>query len=246
MTEELGRVCCLVSELCGKVRGDLRNHQTATSLPQGVMLYWFVKAAKTYDALLLLWREGYWQDASALARTILEIVFQAKYLSEDPEQRAKLFMVHDERERLKMLKTADKYNDPSATDISDFIKTLKPSATALETWRNWWGENKNLRELAKSVLPEEVYAGQYSILSVLIHSAPPGSSFYLFGNGDTVKVDWEANPPAPGREGMAETFIAAASTYMMDIIQTVGTIYGFDYDADLRAAVEAINKFKKI
>jgi hypothetical protein len=45
---------------------------------------------------------------------------------------------------------------------------------------------------------------------------------------------------------MAETFIAAASTYMMDIIQTVGTIYGFDYDADLRAAVEAINKFKKI
>ena len=103
-----------------------------------------------------------------------------------------------------------------------------------------------MRELAKSVLPEEVYAGQYSILSVLIHSAPPGSSFYLFGNGDTVKVDWEANPPAPGREGMAETFIAAASTYMMDIIQTVGTIYGFDYDADLRAAVEAINKFKKI
>jgi hypothetical protein len=112
MTEELGRVCGLVSELCGKVRGDLRNHQTATSLPQGVMLYWFVKAAKTYNALLLLWREGYWQDASALARTILEIVFQAKYLSEDPEQRAKLFMVHDERERLKMLKTADKYNGP--------------------------------------------------------------------------------------------------------------------------------------
>jgi uncharacterized protein DUF5677 len=129
-----------------------------------------------------------------LARTILEIVFQAKYLSEDPEQRAKLFMVHDERERLKMLKTADKYNDPSATDISDFIKTLKPSATALETWRNWWGENKNLRELAKSVLPEEVYAGQYSILSVLIHSAPPGSSFTSLGTGTRSKLIGRPTP----------------------------------------------------
>jgi Family of unknown function (DUF5677) len=71
------------------------------------MLYWFVKAAKTYDAVLLLWREGYWQDAAALTRTILEVVFQSKYLSEDPEPRAKLFMIHDQRDRLKMLKKAD-------------------------------------------------------------------------------------------------------------------------------------------
>jgi hypothetical protein len=75
------------------------------------MLYWFAKAAKTYDAILLLWREGYWQDAAALSRTILEIAFQAKYLSEDPEQRAALFKDHDTRLRVKMLKTADEYNE---------------------------------------------------------------------------------------------------------------------------------------
>jgi len=84
------------------------------------------------------------------------------------------------------------------------------------------------------------------MLSVLAHSAPPGTSFYLFGTGDTVKVDWKANPPASQKEGMAETFIASASTYMMDIIHTVGAIYGFDYNADLQAAVEAITKFKGI
>jgi hypothetical protein len=81
---------------------------------------------------------------------------------------------------------------------------------------------------------------------VLIHSAPPGSSFYLFGAGDTVKVDWKANSPASQRAGMAETFIAGASAYMMDVIHTVGTIYGFDYSADFQAAVEAIEDFKKI
>jgi len=133
MTRELENVCELVSKLCDKVREDLRNHQTTTTLAQGVMLYWFVKAAKTYDALLLLWREGYWQDAATLARTILEIVFQSKYMSNDPEPRAKLFMVHDERERLKMLKTADKYNDPSATDIADFIKSHRGQAVGRRT-----------------------------------------------------------------------------------------------------------------
>jgi hypothetical protein len=73
MTEELGRVCGLVSELCGKVRGDLRNHQTATSLPQGVMLYWFVKAekpmmlyfscgARDIGRMPLPWRELFWRS----------------------------------------------------------------------------------------------------------------------------------------------------------------------------------------
>jgi len=246
MTEELSRVCDLVTGLCGRVRDDLRKHQTATNLPQGVLLYWFVKAAKTYDAVLLLWREGYWQDAATLARTILEIAFQAKYLGEDPEPRAKLFMVHDERERLKMLKTADEYNDPLATDIADLIQSLKPSARAQEKWRNWWGSGKTIRDVAEAVMPKAVYDAQYSILSVLAHSAPPGSSFYLFGIGDTVKVDWKANPPASERNSMAETFIAFASTYMMDIIDTVGTIYGFDYRADLDAAVEAIKRFRNI
>ncbi len=63
-TEAFNRVCTLVTELCEEVRLDLINHQTATSLSQGVMLYWFAKAAKTYGAVLLLWREGYWQDAT--------------------------------------------------------------------------------------------------------------------------------------------------------------------------------------
>ena len=93
MTEELKRVCGLVSRLSEKARADLKNRSHQPSLPKGVMLYWFAKGAKTYDATRLLFEEGYWQDAGALSRTILEIVFQSKFLSEDPEAHAELFMI---------------------------------------------------------------------------------------------------------------------------------------------------------
>jgi hypothetical protein len=244
-TEAFNRICTLVTELCEKVRLDLSNHQTATSLPQGVMLYWFAKAAKTYDAVLLLWREGYWQDAAALSRTILEIAFQAKYLSEDPEPRAALFKDHDRRLRIKMLKTADEYNEPSDIKIADLITSLNPTAVELEKWKNWWGKGKNTYSLADSVGWEEQYVANYKLLSIFIHSTPPGTTSYLFGTSDTMEIDWKANRPAPQKESTAETLIASACTYMMDIIQVLGAIYGFDYDADLQGAVEAIKRFKE-
>jgi Family of unknown function (DUF5677) len=243
-TDEFNEICTLVTNLCEKVRSDLGNHQTNESVSQKVMLYWFAKAAKTYDAVLLLWREGYWQDAAALSRTILEISFQATYLSGDPEPRAALFKSHDEQQRLKMLKTVDKYNDPSDTEIADLIKSLTPSPAALEPWHNWWDKNKKIYDLASPGM-EQQYVANYHLLSAFIHSTPVGISFYLFGTGDTVNVDWKANRPAPQRESTAETIIATAGAYMMDIIHVLGEIYGFDYSAELQHAADALKRFSQ-
>jgi hypothetical protein len=244
MTEELSKICELVTDLCGKVRLDLKHPQTERSLPQGVLLYWFAKAGKTYDAILLLCREGYWQDAAALSRTILEIAFQAKYLSEDPEPRVALFKDHDTRLRVKMLKTADEYNDPSDSRIPDLITSLSPTAVELEKWRNWWGKGADIYSLTDSIGWKEQYVANYKLLSIFIHSTPPGRTFYIFRTDDTVVVDWQACPPAPQKERTVDTLIAAACAYMTDIIQTVGSIYSFDYQADLREIEEAVKEIR--
>src|SRR5260370_21858866 len=94
MTEELQRLLDLVSRLSERARGDLRNLPSKTTLAQGVMLYWFAKGAKTFDAIRLLWQDGYWQDASSLSRTILELMFHSYYLRRDPEAPADLFKSH--------------------------------------------------------------------------------------------------------------------------------------------------------
>jgi uncharacterized protein DUF5677 len=96
-----------------------------------------------------------------------------------------------------MLKAADKYDDPSDTEIADLIKSLTPSPAALEPWRNWWDKNKTIYDLAQSLGMEQQYVANYALLSAFIHSAPVGTSFYLFGTGDTVNVDWKANRPSP-------------------------------------------------
>jgi hypothetical protein len=245
MTEKLDIICQLITDLSEKVKRDLRSRNTPTTAAQGVMLYWFAKAAKTYSAIVLLWREGYWQDAAALARTLLEIAFQSKYLSEDPGPRAELFLKHDKRQRVKFLRVADKYNDGIDTDIQDHIHAIEDDTVVKQRWRNWWGEKQDISRLAELAGLSPAYELQYAFLSIFIHSASPGISSYIYGSGDTVRVDWKANPPAPEKTGVAKTLIAGAATYIMDMISALAIVYGFEYESDLQTAKDAIEEFRK-
>jgi hypothetical protein len=146
---------------------------------------------------------------------------------------------------VKLLKTLDAYNDPTDTDISSHLSTLTLTEVQKETWRNWWDKKKTIYDLAESVGMTQPYRIQYGALSSLIHSAPLGISFYIHGKDDVVSVDWKANSPAPQSIAGAETFIAGAATYMLDVIRVLAKIYDLDYDADLRTAGEAIRKFNE-
>lgn len=42
-----------------------------------------------------------------------------------------------------------------------------------------------------------------------------------------------------------DTLIAAACAYMVDIMHTLGEIYHFDYETDLREIEEAVKKFRE-
>jgi len=59
------------------------------------MFFFLCKAFKTYQALSLVWREGFPEDALVLSRTIFELVLQARYMKQDPKPRALLFIQHD-------------------------------------------------------------------------------------------------------------------------------------------------------
>ena len=67
LPRSLRRLLQIVSSLTGKVRSDIRQYPP-DSPPKFVSAFWFAKAAKSYDAAVLLWREGYWQDAAMIGR----------------------------------------------------------------------------------------------------------------------------------------------------------------------------------
>jgi hypothetical protein len=59
-----------------------------------VMLFFFSKSYKTYQAIAFLWRSGFYEDAWLLTRTLFEIWMQAAYLREKPMERTRQFREH--------------------------------------------------------------------------------------------------------------------------------------------------------
>ena len=59
------------------------------------MLSLFSKGYKSYKAIVLLWKNGFAEDASALARTLFELMLQASWVSRDPTRRGRLCLVHE-------------------------------------------------------------------------------------------------------------------------------------------------------
>ena len=52
------------------------------------LIYFFVRAYKSYAALRLLWTSGYVEDSYALTRTIYELRLQANFMAENLEDRS--------------------------------------------------------------------------------------------------------------------------------------------------------------
>ncbi len=87
----------ITRHLANKARRDIAGN-SAISASRMIGTFWFAKAAKSFDAACLLWEHGYWQDAAAVARTILELAYQARYFKTDPSTFAPQFFAHAENQ----------------------------------------------------------------------------------------------------------------------------------------------------
>ncbi len=152
-------------------------------------------------------------------------------------------MAHDNRLRGKLLTNLDQQASTKETDIHSYLNVLSLSEVEKEKWRNWWGKNNTIYDLAKSANMESPYSIQYATLSWFIHSTPPGIDFYIFDEGETRRVDWKSNPPAATITAASEVFLASAAAYMLEIINVLAEVYEFDYSEELNEAAEALKNF---
>ena len=156
------------------------------------MVFFFLKSFKTYRATVVLWREGYSEDAYTLARTIYELRLQALYLGRDPEPKGTLFMRHWYQAgwgRFQILKrkgraewqeslevAAEEVRDAAiAAGFSDVLNDAKAAEKAVK--RKWWG--KTIRDLATSLGAEDEYEWVYSQLSDHAHSGSGTSHAFV-------------------------------------------------------------------
>ena len=252
VTPALSRICSVVSSLAEKVRRDILS-RPADRPALWVLTYWFAKAAKSYDAAILLWKNGYWQDAAMLGRTILEIALQAMYFRKEPERFAAEFFTHETGQRNILFKDMAEYTDSDEIrgEIQKFFVEEDLDPAAFKRQQNWWG-NRSIWDLVKEIQTQDIYIGveniyrsQYASLSMLVHGTPFARRYYVRQQGNSGLVDWRAAAPPPELYEFAATILTSAPTGLLDVIDVLATIWRFDYSEDLSGAREAVIKFNE-
>lgn len=212
---------------------------------KGAMFFFFCKAYKSYQAIRVLWRKGFAEDACIIARTIFELSLQARYMNEDPKPRARLFVEHDPVARyryyLKLKRSSDTTFVPAIEGRKQELLKLQQCHDKLKAKypesKGWWGQS--IAWLAKHLgkNTETRYATIYWIQSNLVHSGAPSAKEYMRKVQDGLKINCY---PAPSNEVMVPL---EATLCFLDIVgNTVESL-----TPDLRdEAHKAIGKFNKI
>jgi len=147
------------------------------------MLFFFLKAFKTYGAAAVLWRAGFVEDTCVLARAVYELRLQALYLSADPEPRATLFIRHwyqvgwgtlqklkkkGDEKRKGLLEIGENVMRDAILEAGfpDLLEDTQAAEKAIE--KKWW--DKGIKGLVKDLAIEQEYDVIYSQLSDYTHS----------------------------------------------------------------------------
>ena len=153
---------------------------------QIIILFFFSKAFKTFQAVEVLWQKGFSQDSLMLTRTIFELSCQARFLAKDPKGRTTLFLHHDPVLRFRMYRTFKRLGIREITEAIEKnpkFSALKRDHDKFEKkFKNkmyWWGGS--FEELVKN-LGEEIirrYATVYKEASQLIHTNISATREYI-------------------------------------------------------------------
>ena len=112
------------------------------------MVFFFCKAYKSYQAIKVLWREGFAEDAFILTRTLFEIALQEGYMKLDPKPRARLFTEYDPVMRYRFYQKLKKLPDANMLQAigsrAHDLLVLKQQHDRLKTkypeGKSWLGE----------------------------------------------------------------------------------------------------------
>lgn len=212
---------------------------------KGAMHYFFCKAYKSYQAICLLWREGFAEDAFILARTIFELALQARYMKEEPKPRARLFAEHDPvmryRYYLKLKKLGDSVLIQGIESRPQELSELKQHHDRLKAQyperKGWWGES--IEWLAKHLGDEmeKRYAMIYWMQSNLAHSGSTSVKEYMNEEQGGLKVKCY---PLPPNNAMIPQ---EATLFFLDIMELTAKALGINLNGEVS---NALAEFQKI
>lgn len=225
MDAGLRKLCREVTLLAANIEKDLGRRQPERA-SQGAGPYMFAKGYKSFQAAQLLLRSGLWQDAASIGRTLLELGFQARWLNLDPEHRGALFLRHEFRDRLKLLRSLKSSGSKEVrTKAGGFLEKLACTMDFDKSWRTWWSEESNIERLAKEMGLSPQYDLLYRPLCWFVHSSPFANAYYLREEHGRVLFDSQPARPSSKDRDFAEMLFSSAPIGLLEVLAAVDTVY---------------------
>jgi hypothetical protein len=212
------------------------------------LIYFFVRAYKSYAALRLLWTSGYVEDAYTLTRTIYELRLQADFMAEDLGNRSIQFAENVFVTALEYYSRLDpahaEQGKTMAEEIGQLRKEFRISKGLPEEppkyQVNWWGGGgiRRLVEALKLPLDYE-YETIYFTLSDHSHSSPSLVHRYATRDENSLR------PLFSHERSHKLTVPHSASVWLLQIGQHVSKAIGFGLEKELEQAAVELNSVVK-
>lgn len=211
-----------------------------------ILLLFFIRSVKTFNAIRFLCRAGYGQDVAVLLRSLLENLICIKYILSDQDnanEKAVRFVDYkwvvlkrqwSQRSRKQLSDEERPELDFVQRQFEGFKKKYGViSDKALLTW-----SGKSIRDMAQSVdkaLLDE-YENNFRMCSRFSHPGILGDDAYVEDSGDTLKFS-----PMPSYSGL-EGPLLSAMNYIKDFLELFVTRFGLSENADDRKVKQEYNK----
>jgi hypothetical protein len=206
------------------------------------MRYFFAKSYKSYQAIRLLWRAGYVEDALMLARTIFEIALQAQYASIEPS-RARLFLEFHSVSRYRLCKKLQRAGaiDPpfptglSPTQLAELKQAHDQVACNYAKSEHWWGHGIDwlAEQCGKDMYRH--YLSTYAMQSDFVHSGVVSADQYFRSDDGCTPIGCYPFPSD-------RLDIPWETTYFFVLIASLTTAaFGIDLEEKIREAFDALN-----
>jgi hypothetical protein len=205
---------------------------------EAIMLFFFCKSYKTYQAIAVLWHAGFYEDAWLLTRTLFEIWMQAAYLRKEPRERARQFQKHDPIRMYRAYLKLKEHGEnklavafEARADFAEIQSQYDHSGTTKQRQNNWFG--KSISSLARELGPDfkKHYLVDYWWQSNLVHSAGTSMQHYVT---DSLELDCRPGKTEPGLD--AKIAPKSATAYFISSTEEISEALSIDLQADVQLA----------
>jgi hypothetical protein len=168
--------------------------QLGPGKPEITQLFFFAKAYKTYQAISILWHQGFPEDSIILMRTLYELMLQVSYTYMEPVKCANLFREFSDYGAYHIYQSLKKSNPERAESfLQDYpgkLQEIKDRYSSLRKKFNkkmdWFG--MSISELAEKVGKSREHGLVYSYTSKFVHSDQATLHRYLSRRAEGLMV----------------------------------------------------------